>query len=263
MNYFIKLSYNGLPFSGWQIQNNARSVQGEVQRAFSLLLKEDVEVTGAGRTDAGVSAVNYVAHTCLHANLPLQKRNFKKKLLYKINAILPREIQIHDIKAMPKEAHARFDAVRRTYNYFLTTAPDPFNSAFTYYYKAPSIDFNAMNEAARFFLGEHDFSSLEKVGGQNKTSICSVSEAYWKKATLQLPFNQINRGHTFVFTVSADRFLRNMVRAMVGSLLEVGCGKRAPEWIAAMLKAHDRCSAGSSVPGNALFLTRIVYPYTV
>lgn len=260
MKYFIKLSYNGLSFSGWQVQNNAPTIQGELQRAFSLLLNEEVEIVGAGRTDSGVSAVNYVAHTELQT-FSLRERKFKEEFLYKINAILPRAIQVHDIKVMQEGAHARFDAISRTYNYFLSTTLDPFNEQFTYYHKARKIDFQAMNEAAKYFLGTHDFSTLEKVGGQNKTSICTVTEAFWKRATLQSPFNQINRGGTWVFTVSANRFLRNMVRAMVGSLLEVGCGRRAPEWASLILKAQNRSAAGTSVPGNALFLTAIKYPY--
>lgn len=262
MKYFIRLSYNGSPFSGWQIQKNAASIQGEVQKALSVLLKEEIEITGAGRTDAGVNAVNYIAHVEIPSKYALAG-SFKREFIYKMNAILPREIQIHDIRKMHPEAHARFDAVSRTYKYFITLSADPFNKQFTYFYKKGKLDFDAMNEAAKHFLGTHDFSSLEKVGGQNKTSICTVSEAHWNKLSRTSPFDKINRGGTYVFTVTADRFLRNMVRAMVGSLIEVGEGRHTPEWIDEMLNEKRRGAAGSSVPGNALFLYEIKYPYKV
>lgn len=262
MKYFIRLSYNGSPFSGWQIQRNAASIQGEVQKALSVLLKEDIEITGAGRTDAGVNAVNYIAHAEIPAKSAIDG-SFKRDFIYKMNAILPREIQIHDIRKMHPEAHARFDAISRTYKYFITLTADPFNKQFTYFYKKGNLDFDAMNEAAKHFLGRHDFSSLEKTGGQNKTSVCTVSEAFWKKLPRPAPFDRINRGCTYVFTVTADRFLRNMVRAMVGSLIEVGEGKHSPGWIAQMLEKKHRSAAGSSVPGNALFLYGIKYPYKV
>lgn len=262
MKYFIRLSYNGSPFSGWQIQKNAASVQEEVQKALSVLLKEEIEITGAGRTDTGVNAVNYIAHAEISSQTAIEG-SFKEDFIYKINAILPREIQIHDIRMMHPEAHARFDAVSRTYKYFITLAADPFDRQFTYFYKKGRLDFEAMNKAAENFLGRHDFSSLEKTGGQNRTSICTVTEAGWRKLDRPEPFDTINTGCTYVFTVTADRFLRNMVRAMVGSLMEVGEGKRDPEWTARLLEEKNRCAAGNSVPGNALFLYGIEYPYDV
>ena len=186
--------------------------------------------------------------------------------IYKMNAILPREISINGILNVPSNAHARFDATARTYKYFIHTEKDPFNSNFSFFIPPKSLDFIKMNEAAQLFIGEKDFSSLEKVNGGNTTSICNVMEAYWEPINAfpnsfscdGLDFD--NATH-FVFTVKANRFLRNMVRAMVGSLLDVGYGKKEPEWIIDMLSKKNRSAAGHSVPGNALFLYKIEYPY--
>lgn len=270
MRYFICLSYNGSAFCGWQIQENANSVQQELQNALSTLLKEGITITGAGRTDSGVNAVHYIAH---FDSQTLIKNAVHT--LYKLNAILPKEITIHGIFPVHEEAHARFDATGRTYKYFIHTCKDPFNSRFSYFIPPGRLDFEKMNTAARSFLGVHDFSSLEKVNGGNKTSICHVKEAYWQPVHAFPDFGTENPsgalagttardfsgGTHFVFTVTADRFLRNMVRAMVGSLLEVGFGKKDPEWIAEMLNEKNRSAAGHSVPGNALFLYKIEYPY--
>ena len=279
MKYFIRLSYNGAPFSGWQIQKNANSVQEELQKAFSTLLKEKIEITGAGRTDSGVNAVNYIAHTEISS---LGKNH--EEFLYKINAILPKEIVVKNIFKMPASAHARFDAVSRTYKYFLTLEKEPFNSAFTYFYRPGQLDFEAMNKAAKHFLGEQDFTSLEKLHSGAQNALCNVTAAGWERITgntaAETGGTAAGTGGTaaetggasfitpcatgiYVFTVTSNRFLRNMVRAMVGSLLEVGSGKRKPEWIAEMLARKDRCAAGYSVPGNALFLTEIRYPYPI
>ena len=171
---------------------------------------------------------------------------------------------------MPASAHARFDAVSRTYKYFLTLEKEPFNSAFTYFYRPGQLDFEAMNKAAKHFLGEQDFTSLEKLHSGAQNAICNVTAAGWERITGNTAaetggaaFITPCATDIYVFTVTSNRFLRNMVRAMVGSLLEVGSGKRKPEWIAEMLARKDRCAAGYSVPGNALFLTEIRYPYPI
>ena len=247
MRYFIILSYNGAAFCGWQIQENANSVQQEIQNALGILLKEPVTVTGAGRTDTGVNAIDYVAHfdsTNILKNCPY--------LCYKLNAILPKEISISRILPMHPQAHASFDATSRCYKYYIHTYKGPFPAGFSYFVKGKP-DIEKMNLAAALLLGEHDFSSFEKVNGGNKTSVCNVMEAKWE---------QISENR-YVFTVRANRFLRNMVRAMVGSLLEVGLGKREPEWIAQVLSQKERGKAGQSVPGNALFLADITYPYSL
>lgn len=246
MRYFICLSYNGAAFCGWQIQENAKSVQEDLQKALTLLLKENISVTGAGRTDSGVHAKNYIAHFDCQAII-----QDEAYLAYKLNAILPAEIAVHRIFKVHDTAHARFDATSRTYKYYIHTNKNPFDSGYSLHVRADRIDIEKMNEAAGYFLGEQDFSSLEKVNGGNRTSICTVTYAKWE----QLDENR------YVFTVTANRFLRNMVRAMVGSLLEVGAGKRNPEWIKSMLSLKNRCAAGQSVPGKALFLVEVKYPY--
>lgn len=245
MRLFVSLSFNGASYSGWQIQNNANSVQAELENALSLAFGEQISVTGAGRTDSGVNAVNYIAH------FDLSDSNSKNplELLYKINAILPLDIHVEDFFVVAPDAHARFDAISRTYKYYVHTSKDPF-ACFSLFYRYP-LDIDAMNRAANHFLGTQDFSSFEKVKGGNKTSICTVTEARW---------DCIDETH-FVYTVTANRFLRNMVRAMVGTLLEVGRGKKEADWVASLLKEKDRCKAGQSVLGNALFLTEIKYPY--
>lgn len=250
MRYFISLSYNGSAFSGWQIQENANSVQNEVQKALSTLLKEPIQVVGAGRTDSGVNAKNYIAHFNTNTQIT-SARDFT----YKLNAILPKEISIHNIFLVPDSMHARFSAKSRTYKYYIHTEKDPFYANFSYSLPPNRLNFEKMNIAAKYFLGEQDFSSLEKIGADNKTSICNVTEAYWEP----LDSNDFNTATHFVFTVTANRFLRNMVRAMVGSLLNVGFGKKEPEWIIEMLAQRNRNAAGHSVPGNALFLTKIEY----
>lgn len=252
MRYFICLSYNGSAFSGWQIQENANSVQAELQKALSILFKEPLQVTGAGRTDAGVNARNYIAHFDLSGEMPPASH-----VIYKMNAILPKEICVHSVYPVADDMHARFSAISRTYKYYIHTEKDPFCSEFSYFLPNRTPDFEKMNQAAQYFLGEQDFTSLEKVNGGNKTSICNVTHARWEP----MDSEDFATSRHFVFTVTANRFLRNMVRAMVGSLLEVGTGKREPEWIKEMLAKKDRCAAGHSVPGNALFLVDVEYDY--
>jgi tRNA pseudouridine38-40 synthase len=245
MRLFVQLSYDGSPFCGWQSQPNVPSVQDEMERALSIALGEDVTVVGAGRTDTGVNARHFMAHFDVSA-WPHEE---SARLLRKINAILPPAIVAEAFYRVPDHAHARFDAVSRTYRYYIHLAKDPFarHSCRCWY----ALDVEAMNRAAEPLLGRHDFSSFEKTGGANKTDICTVTEAFW---TVLDPTH-------LVFTITADRFLRNMVRATVGTLLEVGRGRRAPAWVAEVLEARDRCQAGQSVIGEALFLEEIRYPY--
>ena len=168
MRYFICLSYNGAAFCGWQIQENAKSVQEDLQKALTLLLKESISVTGAGRTDSGVHAKNYIAHFDCQAII-----QDEAYLAYKLNAILPAEIAVHRIFKVHDTAHARFDATSRTYKYYIHTNKNPFDSGYSLHVRADRIDIEKMNEAAGYFLGEQDFSSLEKVNGGNRTSICT------------------------------------------------------------------------------------------
>lgn len=274
MRYRITLSYLGSSFCGWQIQNNAVTVQGEIEKALSILLGESISITGAGRTDTGVNAIGYVAHfdsqreIITEDEIALSPKTARKAapieashFLYKINAIVGKGIVIHDIKSCGEDFHARFSATRRTYNYLVHRDKDPFIDNLSYWFPY-ELDIEKMNRAAEYMIGEKDFSSFEKVGGANTTSICTVYEARWESYT---PQHILMSGASFSedsylrFTVSANRFLRNMVRAMAGSLLEVGRGRKEPEWIIGLIESRNRCNAGQSVPGKALFFTGVEY----
>ena len=256
MRFFISLSYNGRSFNGWQVQPGHPSVQSELERAFSLFFGLPLSVTGAGRTDSGVHAVNYVAHIDIEERLV--RPEDLPRTIYKINAILPADIVIHDICQVQDDAHARFDAISRSYNYFVHNAKDPFLGQYSYFYPY-ELDIDKMNEAALFLLGEQDFTSMAKLHTDVKTNICTVTQALWHPAA-PLTFSPLD-GKTLCFTITANRFLRNMVRAAVGSLLEVGRGRKEPGWIKELLEEKNRSSAGNSVPAHPLFLTNIEYPY--
>ena len=257
MRYFLCLSYDGTDYCGWQIQPSSPSVQACLEAALSRLLSRPVAVTGAGRTDTGVHAVNYVAHFDLDGILPFEASDFT----YKLNAILPRSVVVHSLSPVADDLHARFSAKRREYTYFIHRQKDPFVRGYSWLCGYPALDFDAMNEACQYLLGTHDFSCFEKTGGDNKTSICTVYDAFWKPYTpshIQI-IGEGDSSEYWYFRIAADRFLRNMVRATVGSLIEVGRGKHAPEWIAELIKNGSRGDAGESVPGNALFLNKVTY----
>ena len=273
MRLFIRLSYNGSAYSGWQRQNNALSIQAELERALSIYLKNETEVTGAGRTDTGVHAINYIAHFDTNDASLLKER---QKLLYKINAILPGDITVNDICQVDENSHARFDATSRTYKYFVHTKKEPFLTHYSYLYPY-NLDIEAMNTAADHLIGEQDFTSMAKLHSDTNSNLCNVIRADWVIASPILITNNglsplSNKrsayathddsiGYTFCFTITANRFLRNMVRAVVGSLLEIGRGVYEPEHIIEILAKRDRCAAGNSVPPHSLFLTNIEYPY--
>ena len=257
MRYSIRLSYDGSAFCGWQIQNNAKSVQGTIESALSTILGQTTQITGAGRTDTDVNAINYIAHFDIPEGLPFDATH----LCYKLNAILPKEITILEINCISDDFHARFDATSREYCYFVHFVKDPFTEKFSYRMRYP-LDIDAMNEAAKRLLGEHDFSCFEKVGGNNTTSICTITEAAWttyKPTHAELMGAPYTEGDYIVFRICANRFLRNMVRAIVGSLIEVGRGKKSPEWIDELIASGSRSAAGQSVPGNALFFCGAEY----
>ncbi|MBQ9891866.1 MAG: tRNA pseudouridine(38-40) synthase TruA [Bacteroidales bacterium] len=258
MRFSIRLSYNGAPFSGWQVQQNGITVQQCLEHALSTLLKGEVTVTGAGRTDSGVNAVGYVAHF----DAPEGTASFPERFIYKLNAILPRSVTVHEVVPADSAFHARFDARKRSYAYFIHRKKDPFMDSFSFLHTFPT-DVDAMNRAAESLLGTHDFSCFEKTGGSNKTSVCTVTEARWESYVpdhVRLMGFPAEEGDYLVFRISADRFLRNMVRAIVGTLLEVGRGRRSVESVAALLDGGaTRSDAGESVPGNALFLSGVEY----
>jgi len=264
MRYFLCLSYDGSAFSGWQIQRGVPSVQACLEGALSRLLGRPVAVTGAGRTDTAVHASGYVAHFDWEGEVPFEASDFT----YKLNAILPREIVVHSLAPVADDLHARFSARRREYTYFIHRHKDPFVRNFSWQCGYPQMDFEAMNQACQYLLGTHDFTCFEKTGSDNKTSICTVYEAFWNPyvpSHIQVMGKPEGgsilppSGDYWYFRISADRFLRNMVRATVGSLIEVGRGKRAPEWIAELVAGGTRGDAGESVPGHALFLNHVSY----
>lgn len=245
--YFLKLSYNGTHFNGWQVQDNtANTVQQVLQEKMSLLLKEEIELVGCGRTDAGVHAKNYIAHFDSDCKDLITN---KSHWLYKFNTILPPEISVQNITEVDEEAHARFDALSRTYYYFLHQQKNPFIERFSYYVHG-DVDFELMNKAALILLEYQDFTSFSKLHTQTKTNNCKITKAVWQKIG----------ENEWRFTIRADRFLRGMVRAIVGTLLQVGRNKITIEEFKKIIEAKDRARAGNNVPGYALFLTAIEYP---
>ena len=269
MRYSLCLSYDGAAFCGWQIQPNAPSVQACLEGVLSRLLNTPVAVTGAGRTDTAVHAVNYVAHFDYDGFLPFEASDFT----YKLNAMLPREVVVLSVSPVADDWHARFSARRREYTYFIHRQKDPFIRHYSWQCSYPELDFQAMNTACQYLLGTHDFSCFEKTGGDNKTSICTVFDAFWTPytpsyiqvmgqtggSTLPGACAPSHELQYWYFRIAADRFLRNMVRATVGTLIEVGRGKHSPEWVAELIKSGTRGDAGESVPGHALFLNKVSY----
>lgn len=241
--YFIELAYNGSGYNGWQIQPNAPSVQEEINKALSLLLKQEINVTGAGRTDTGVHASFFVAH--FESNVAI---SHTQGLVDKLNRFLGKNIVIKDIYAVLPDMHARFSAISRTYKYYINKNKDPFTYPFSYR-PHPLPDIRLMNKACELLTRYEDFTSFSKLHTDVKTNICHLIEANWEETNEQL-----------VFTIKADRFLRNMVRAIVGTLLDVGQKRITLEQFQQIIESKDRCKAGTSVPGNALFLCDIEYP---
>ena len=262
MRYILSLSYDGSAFCGWQIQPSSPSVQQCLEEALAKLCGGPVAVTGAGRTDTGVHAADYVCHFDLTGNLPFGASDF----CYKLNAILPRSIVVHAVLPTTDDFHARFNATQRSYTYFIHRKKDPFVAAYSWQCGFPDLDFDAMNQACQYLLGTHDFSCFEKVGGANKTSLCTITEAFWKPYVPSLyavissgAEGGVEKSDYWYFRVSADRFLRNMVRAIVGTMIEVGRGKHEPAWVKELIETGTRGDAGESVPGHALFLSKVRY----
>lgn len=256
MRYFIRLSYNGEGFHGWQRQPNAISVQQTLEEALSTVCRFPVTLTGAGRTDAGVHAREMYAHF----DLP-EKIADKGRLILSLDRLAGRGIAVDDIFEVSPDAHARFDAVERTYKYFVSYRKSPFLNPFCW--TSPSLlDVGKMNEAASILLDTEDFTSFAKLHSDARTNICDVRRAVWEEVSGEsntLMPTLFDNG--LVFTISADRFLRNMVRAIVGTLVDVGRGKLSVEGFRDIVSSRDRCVAGTSMPGNALFLWEVKYPY--
>ena len=246
--YFIKISFKGTNYRGWQIQPRAISVQGTLTKAINLILAEEIGLTGAGRTDTGVHALNYYAHFDSVKDDLDSNDSLKRKL----NGFLPFDIVVQNIIKVGNTDHARFDAVSRTYHYIIANNKNPFLKDFSYHYYG-DIDIDSMNEACKILQKHNDFKSFSKLHGNNKTNICKIMDAEWR---------WISDG-ILVFRITADRFLRGMVRAIVGTLLPVGNGKIPGSQIETILSEMNRGAEGMSAPANGLFLTGIRYPETI
>ena len=242
MRYFITLSYDGTRFHGWQVQPNGISVQGELQRGLSLLLREEIQITVAGRTDAVVHAKMMVAHFDTESAVDC------KQLAYKLNKLLPQDIAVQKVEPVSDDLHARFSATSRTYYYYVHTVKSPFERHYSCELHYP-LDFQKMNEAARMLLEYEDFGAFCKSHADVKTTLCKVTCAEWHQTSPS----------TWYFEISANRFLRNMVRAVVGTLIEVGRGRMTIDDFRRVIEGKRRTEAGESMPGNALFLVDIKY----
>ena len=257
MRYFLQFSYNGKFFHGWQIQPNAISVQEVIESALTILLRRETSIVGAGRTDTGVNARVMFAH--FDTDKEISDSN---KFLLSLNKLAGKDIAFHRMIHVPHISHARFDAISRTYKYFVAFEKNPFFKNF-FWLSNSKLDITAMNIAARKLLTTIDFSSFAKLHSDAKTNICNVTEACWKKLEDDIEATDF-LGHLeggIVFTITANRFLRNMVRAIVGTLIDVGKHKISIEHFQKIIDQKDRCSAGTSMPGEALFLWNIKYPY--
>lgn len=243
MRLFVYISYKGSNYHGWQFQKNAWSIQQEITTSLQTLIKDKtLSIIGSGRTDAGVHAKQQVFHVDVPDNINIED------LHYRLNGILNNDIVVNEIKVVPFAAHARFDATSRSYEYHLRLKKIPFREN-EYYYHRNALNFTAMNEAAGYLLGKQDFESFSKVKTEVNNFVCTITKAEWL----------INGEHT-IFYISANRFLRSMVRAIVGTLLSVGEGKIAPQEIKSIIEKKDRKTAGRSVPPQGLYLCKVEYP---
>jgi len=241
MRYFLDVSYHGAAYHGWQRQANAHTVQQELEEALSKIMGQPIDVTGSGRTDTGVHAKKQMVHFDAETPMP------PEQIQYKLNGILPDDISINDCRKVKAEAHARFDAQERGYHYFIHQKENPFLVGQSYFYSHP-LDLAAMNEAAERLIGKQDFESFSRVKTEVNHFICEIFTARWYMENDQLIFN-----------VRANRFLRGMVRALVGTLLEVGRGKLTVEDFVSIIAAKDRTKAGRAVPPHGLYLSEVNY----
>lgn len=240
--YFIFMSYDGSAYHGWQVQPNGNSVQAEIERALTTLLRKNIQVVGAGRTDTGVHARRMTAHFDADGSLDTVQ------LAYKLNRLLPKDISVYDVKPVDQSMHARFSATSRTYHYYIHTRKDPFLRSYSceLHY---DLDFMSMNEAAAMLCEHEDFAAFCKSNSDVKTTFCKVMEARWVQ----------DSPHSWHFVITANRFLRNMVRAVVGTLIDVGRGRLTLEEFRCVIENKKRTGAGESMPGHALFLEEVRY----
>ncbi|MDD7468292.1 MAG: tRNA pseudouridine(38-40) synthase TruA [Porphyromonas sp.] len=250
MRYFLYIAYDGTDFLGWQSQPEGRTVQGELEQRLSTMLRRPISITGAGRTDAGVHASQMVCHL----NLDLSQGEMEQ-VTYRLRRFLPPDIALLEVRRVTEDAHARFDAVSRRYGYHVRTEASPFTRKYCTLIPE-TLDFEVMNEAASHLIGEHDFTTFSKKHSQVKTHICTVTEAKWERCS---SCDECS----YTFHIAANRFLRNMVRGIVGTLFEVGRGKIEPSDFGDLLTARDRSLCGSSAPSEGLFLEEVTYPASI
>jgi len=242
--YFIFISYKGTSYHGWQLQPNSITVQKIMDNALSVVLNEEITTTGAGRTDTGVHASFFCAHFDSHS----PDLDLKTNLVFRLNCFLPEDISVSSVRKVLPDAHARFSAVSRTYKYYISRIKDPFFNSSSWFLHG-DIDIESMNRACDILIRHSDFTSFSKLHSGSKTNICKILLAFWHEEENRL-----------VFTIKSDRFLRNMVRAIVGTLIETGFGKMNLDQFEEIIVARDRCRAGTSAPAKGLFLTDIEYP---
>ncbi|WP_419869824.1 tRNA pseudouridine(38-40) synthase TruA [Chryseobacterium sp. CT-SW4] len=243
MRYFIEFSYCGKNYFGYQIQPKDNSVQEELEKALSTILREKIKTTGAGRTDTGVHAKKIFAHFDTEQLVDDQ-------LTHRLNSFLPPDISIKRIFPVKEDFHARFDATYRTYEYYISLEKNPFTIDSAWQHWKRPLDIHAMNEACKILFEYEDFTSFAKLKSDNKTNICKIFKAEWEQ-----------HGSELKFTVSANRFLRNMVRAIVGTMVEIGAGKIQPEDLRKVIENKNRNSAGTSAPAQGLFLVDVGYDF--
>lgn len=249
--YFIHLSYDGASYHGWQIQPNGNSVEETIEKALSTLLRQPIDIIGAGRTDTGVNASMMVAHFDADDGIV----GDCNQLTYRLNRMLPRDIAIQRIEPVGNDMHARFSATSRTYHYYIHTVKNPFLRRYSWEVHYP-LDFHLMQNAAQTLLGEKDFKCFCKAGADVKTTICNVTSAHFEQVANSF---ECKDGGQYVFIITANRFLRNMVRAIVGTLIDVGRGRLTINEFQEIVSSGTRSDAGESVPGHALFLSEIRY----
>lgn len=243
MRYFIEFSYNGKNYFGYQIQPKEISIQEELEKALSTIIREPIKTTGAGRTDTGVHAKKIYAHFDTEQIL-------SDKLIYQLNSFLPPDISIKRIFQVKDDFHARFDATYRTYEYYISLEKNPFTEKSAWQHWKRPLNVDKMNEACKILFEYEDFESFSKVGGDNKTNLCKIYKAEWEQYHNELKF-----------TISANRFLRNMVRAIVGTMVEIGSEKIKPEDLRQIIEDKNRNSAGTSAPAHGLFLVDVGYDW--
>lgn len=242
MRYFFEIAYNGKNYNGWQSQHNAIGIQTVIESALSKLIQDDIKIVGSGRTDTGVHCEQQFFHT------EIEKEFEAAHLMQKLNIYLPKGIAILSIRKVKPEANARFDAVERTYQYRITRVKNPFSEGLAWHY-FKEVDVALMNKAGSILIGEHDFECFSKVHTDVNHFLCNIKKAEWKE-----------HGDTLELTIAANRFLRSMVRSIVGTLLDVGTGKTSLKDFQAILKSRDRKMAGANVPPHGLYLVKVKYP---